>query len=231
LKWCLKSINLPYFKFTPIPMHLASNDNDLFQQIKHGDVYAFEKLFKLYYKNLCFFAEHYVKEKAMAEEIVSSVFINIWEKRKNIEIKGSVKSYLFTSIHNQCLKYLEHLKVMKKYEDYAINRLKNKELLAPSSAGYPLANLISKEIIEEIEKAINELPEKCREIFCLCRFDEMSYQDISEKLNISINTVRTQMARALQKLRENLKKYLPVVVLILIKGIIPLLFLGNNHQG
>ena len=160
-------------------MTVSLSENELFRKIKKGDVFAFEKLFKAYYRNLCFFAEHYVKEKAMAEEIVGNFFINVWEKRNTIEIKGSVKSYFYSSVHNQCIKYFEHLKVMKKYEDYALLRLRNKELLAPSSNAYPLANLISQEIVEDIERSINELPEKCREIFCLSRFEELSYEDIS----------------------------------------------------
>lgn len=197
-------------------MTVSLSENELFRQIKKGDVYAFEKLFKAYYRNLCYFAENYVKEKAMAEEIVGSFFVSLWEKRNTIEIKDSVKSYFYSSVHNLCIKYLEHLKVMKKYEEYARSRLRSKELMAPSSNAYPLANLISQEIVEEIEKSISELPEKCREIFCLSRFEEMSYEDISAKLDVSVNTVRTQMARALQKLRESLKNYLPIFALFIL---------------
>jgi len=212
-------------------MTFSIYENDLFMQVKKGDVFAFERLFKTHYRNLCFFAENYVKEKAMAEEIVGSFFITLWEKRKTIEIKGSVKSYFYSSIHNQCIKYLEHLKVMKKYEEYASFRLRNKELLAPSSNAYPLANLISQETVKDIEKSIGELPERCREIFCLSRFEEMSYEDISVKLNISINTVRTQMARALQKLREDLKNYLPLAAIVILKGITGWLFIENYFTG
>jgi len=200
-------------------MTVPFSENELFRQTKKGDVYAFEKLFKAYYRNLCFFAEHYVKEKAMAEEIVGNFFMNLWEKRITIEIKGPVKSYFYSSVHNQCIKYLEHLKVMKKYEEYALSRLRSKELLAPLSNAYPLANLISQEIVEDIERSISELPEKCREIFCLSRFEEMSYEDISAKLDVSVNTVRTQMARALQKLRESLKNYLPLIALLTLHSV------------
>lgn len=212
-------------------MTISIYENDLFMQVKKGDVFAFERLFKTHYRNLCFFAENYVKEKAMAEEIVGSFFITLWEKRKTIEIKGSVKSYFYSSIHNQCIKYLEHLKVMKKYEEYASFRLRNKELLAPSSNAYPLANLISQETVKDIEKSIGELPERCREIFCLSRFEEMSYEDISVKLSISINTVRTQMARALQKLREDLKNYLPLAAIVILKGITGWLLIENYFTG
>ena len=196
-------------------MSAPSDEKHLLLKIRGGDIFAFEKLFKKYYKNLCLFAEYYVREKAMAEEIVGNFFTNLWDKRKKVEVKESVKSYFFKSIYNQCIKYLEHLKVMKKYEDYARNILENKELFSPSSDNYPLANLISKEIEEEIENAINQLPEKCREIFCLCRFENMSYEEVALKLNISINTIRTQMSRALEKLRESLKDYLPLLLILI----------------
>jgi RNA polymerase sigma-70 factor (ECF subfamily) len=190
-------------------MSISSEEKSLILQIKKGNIFAFEKLFKTYYKNLCLFAEHYVREKAMAEEIVGNFFLKLWEKRKSIEIKDTVKSYFYKSIRNHSLKYLEHLKVMKKYEDYARTMLERKELLSPSYGNYPLANMISKEIVDDIEKAINQLPEKCREIFCLCRFENMSYEEIAAKLDISVNTVRTQMSRALVKLRESLRDHLP----------------------
>ncbi len=196
-------------------MPMPSEEKHLFVKVRGGNILAFEKLFKKYYKNLCLFAEYYVREKAMAEEIVGNFFMNLWEKRKKIEIKDSINSYFYKSIYNQCIKYLEHLKVTKKYEDYARNMLENRELFSPSSDNYPLANLISKEIQEEIEIAINQLPEKCREIFCLCRFENMSYEEVSAKLDISVNTIRTQMSRALEKLRVSLKDYLPILAILI----------------
>jgi RNA polymerase sigma-70 factor (ECF subfamily) len=195
-------------------MSITSDEKNLVLKVKRGDIFAFERLFKTHYKNLCLFAEFYVREKAMAEEIVGNFFLKFWEKRKHIDIKESAKSYFYKSIYNQSMKYLEHLKVMKKYEDYARMMLENKELLSPSTENYPLANLISKEIVHDIENAIDRLPEKCREIFCLCRFEDMTYEEISARLNISVNTVRTQMSRALVKLRESLKDYLPLFYII-----------------
>ncbi len=133
----------------------------------------------------------------MEEEIVNVFFLKLWEKRKAIDIKDSVQSYFYKSIYNQSIKYLEHLKVMKKYEDYAREMLHRKDLLTPLSDGYPHANLISKETVIDIEKAIDQLPEKCRGIFCLCRFENMSYEDISARLNISVKfeTVMTNGLR------------------------------------
>jgi RNA polymerase sigma-70 factor, ECF subfamily len=185
-------------------------------QLRQGDVVTFENIFKSNYKNLCFYAESLVGEKAAAEEIVGDFFLKLWENHKTIDIQITIKAYLFTSIYNSSLKYLEHLKVLRKYYEYASYILDNKDLWSPVSANYPLANLISQEIVGEIESAIQDLPEHCREIFQLSRFEELSYEEIAEKLDISINTVRTQMSRALQKLRISLKQYLPLIAGLLI---------------
>ena len=190
-------------------MTFSFDDKDIMKKMQKGDFVAFEKVFNKYYSKLCLFAEGYVKEPAIAEEIVTELFSKLWEKRKSIEISSSVKSYLFHSVHNNCLKYLEHLKVLKKYETFATTMIQSRDLLHLSDNSYPLANLISREIEIEIESAINCLPEKCREIFCMHRFDDLNYNEIAQKLDISVNTVRTQMMRALQKLRESLKEYLP----------------------
>jgi RNA polymerase sigma-70 factor (ECF subfamily) len=196
------------------------DDIKLFNRIRNDDFIAFETLFKKYYKSLCIYAEYYVGESEMAKEIVSDFFLKIWENRSNIQINSSVKNYCYTSIQNQSLKYLEHLKVLKKYREYAEGRLKHIQFVESITGDYPLANLISKEIVEEIETSINNLPEKCKEIFMLSRFEDMSYEDIATKLTISINTVRTQMSRALEKLRISLSEYLPLVIFILIQPFI-----------
>lgn len=193
-------------------MTLLPDDIKLFKKVSDGDFIAFELLFKKYYTGLCVFAEHYVGEPDMAKEIVSDFFLKFWENRRNIQITKSVKNYLFTSIRNQCLRYLEHLKVLKKYRVYAENRLKEIQYMNSISGDYPLANLISQENVEEIETSIDNLPAKCKEIFKLSRFENLSYEEISAKLNISINTVRTQMSRALEKLRISLSKYLPLLI-------------------
>lgn len=193
----------------------SPDDILLISRLRQGDVVVFEQLFKSNYRNLCIYAEELVKEKAAAEEIVGDFFLKFWENRSAVNIHTSLKAYLFTSIYHNCLSYLEHLKVLDKYRDYARYMLDNKDLWKPVSANYPLANLISQEVVGEIERSIADLPDQCREVFQMSRFDELSYEEIAQKLEISINTVRTQMSRALQKLRISLKEYLPFIILVL----------------
>jgi RNA polymerase sigma-70 factor (ECF subfamily) len=192
-------------------MSFSGDDKLTFINIRSGDISAFEQLFKENYRNLCYYAEDIVREKAVAEEMVSDFFLKFWEARENIEIRISLTAYMYTCVRNNCLKHLEHLKVLQKYKSYAIYTIQNSDLLFPTSA-YPINRLISKEIVSDIESAIELLPEQCRIIFNKSRFEELTYEEIARELNISINTVRTQMSRALVKLRESLKEYLPTVI-------------------
>ncbi len=185
------------------------NDRELVRKIRGGDIFAFEKLFKKYYTRLCVFAEDYLKEPALAEEIVAELFTNLWEKRNKLPDIVNLNAYLYRSVHNNCLLYLERLKLLKKYKEFAVTEIQRKQLMYDGDNSYPLANLISQEIESKIEEAIDSLPERCREIFCMHRFEDETYESISLKLGISINTVRTQMMRAMDKLRESLKEYLP----------------------
>ncbi|NJK95367.1 MAG: RNA polymerase sigma-70 factor [Bacteroidales bacterium] len=196
-------------------MDIPFVDQLLVNNIKKGDVSSFEIVFKRYYKKLCVYAEDFVKEKSMAEEIVSDIFYKLWENRENIHISGSIQAYLFASVHNNSIKYLEHLKVLKRYNEFATKALQNQELLNVSGS-YPIANLISKEIEADINKAIEALPDQCKQIFCMHRFKDLSYEEIAQKMDLSINTVRTQMMRALKKLRESLKEYLPCFVFLIL---------------
>lgn len=208
--YVLKTISLPPDKFKK-RMSFSGEDSLTFKKVKIEDISTFEILFKENYRNLCCYAENIVKEKSIAEEMVCDFFLKFWEEKANIEIRISLSAYMYTCVRNNCLKYLEHLKVLQKYKAYATYSIQNSDLLFPTPE-YPINLLISKEIVSEIETAIANLPEQCRIIFNKSRFEELTYDEIAKDLNLSINTVRTQMSRALTKLRESLKEYLPTFI-------------------
>ena len=147
-----------------------------------------------------------IGEKEAAEEIVSDFFLKLWEERELIHITVSLQAYLYKGISNNCLKYLEHLKVLRKYHDHACYIAENQDLFTAHDDNNPLSMLISQETVAEIERAIDALPAQCKEVFLLTRMDGLSYQETADKLGVSINTVRTQITRAMTKLRESLGK-------------------------
>ena len=188
------------------------SDNELYDRIKNGNQEAFELVFLRYYEELCRYATNILGNKEASEEIVQDVFVKMWETRVTIKIDVSLKAYLYRTIHNYCINQINHWKVRDQYakdvmHSYHANFLQS----IPFTGDYPIANLIVKELEEKIETSINALPNQCREVFLLIREKELSYQEVADQLNVSLNTVKTQMQRAMSKLREMLKDYLPVI--------------------
>jgi len=176
--------------------------------LRKGDEEAFEALFSKHFKGLCLYAENILKNSSEAEEIVEEFFCYLWDHCDSVLINTSVNGYLYTSIHNRCLKYLRHQKVKQDYIDEAQYHFADKELLSTVSSNYPEANLISKELEQKISIAIASLPEQCKKVFCMSRFENFSYQEIADCIGVSVNTVKTQMTTAIKRLREELKEYL-----------------------
>lgn len=175
------------------------------------DEVTFEKLFRSHFKGLTWFAVRYVKDIETAREIVQDVFINLWEKRNTIDPTRPVKSYLASSVYNKSLNYIRD---NKKF-DRDILAFEN---LYPDASYEQTDRLITAELDEKIKEAINELPEKCREVFVMSRFQNLKYLEIADKLQISVKTVETQMSKALQHMREKLTEYLTILLIIILSN-------------
>ncbi len=175
-------------------------------EIMKSNADAFEKLFNFYCQPLLNFSRRYVLDKQIAENIVQDIFVKIWTNRSALDPGKSIKSYLFTSVKNESLKHLRHLDVEQRGAEKLITSAFNDNS--------PDINLNTAELEELVEKAIKELPEKCREIFAMSRFDNLKYSEIALILNISVKTVETQMGRALKKLRDRLKPFLVILLAV-----------------
>lgn len=162
----------------------------------------FEDLFKVYYDPLTGFAQKYVNDWVIAEEVVQETFSNLWAKSNSIDIRTNIKSYLYGAVRNACLNILKHQKVIHAHHEH----VKNNESL------YDDDFLELQELEEKIDQALDQLPNKCREIFELSRFKEKKYREIADELSISVKTVETQMSKALKVMREALGPYLPTLI-------------------
>ena len=165
------------------------------------DSSAFEELFRAYFTPLMVFARKFLKDEDEAREVVQKVFISLWEKREEIDLTSSIKPYLFTSVHNRSLNVIRD---RKKFSDEEI----------PDMAGDwdVSAQIETMELEQKIKEAIDSLPEKCREIFELNRFDGLKYSEIASQLGISVRTVENQISKALKILREKLTKYMMLLL-------------------
>lgn len=170
-----------------------------FDSIKKGDIRSYEALFRAYYKPLLIYSERIVDDKDDANEIVQDIFLKLWEKRKNLEIKTSVNSYLYRAVYNNSLQLLKRKKLDLKYKQYKIHQ--SNEPTNPSE------KMIATELSHKIALLLEELPENCKRIFKMNRFQGMKYQEIADELVISIKTVEANMTKALKFFREHLAEY------------------------
>ena len=171
------------------------NEFELFDKIKQRDKAAFDVLFRTYYVKLCRFSFAFCCSQEDAEESVQEMFIYLWEKAPDIRIEFSVKAYLFTSTRNYTLNIMKKNQTELNYRNaYAEQTDNDDDEKAISDT----------QISELIGQGVKTLPEKCREIFILCKMEGLTYEEISEYLKISEKTVENQMGIALRKLREYL---------------------------
>jgi len=191
-----------------------SNEQNLLAAIRVGDRGAFENAFKTNYQDLCSYAFRYLKEKAASEEIVQEVFVKLWEKRDSLDIKSSLRSYLFRAVHNGALNLIKHVEVREEYKNF------NESAMNSAPEGDPV---VYSELQAKMKEAIASLPPERRKVFEMSRNEGLKYREIAEKLNISIKTVENQMGKALQHLRVELKDYLPLWAVLVLKFLVDLI--------
>lgn len=173
--------------------------------LKLTDAKSFDAVFRAYYRPLCGFAMNYVDSAEAAEEVVQEVFAKVWDKMGQIEITTSPKSYLYSAVRNTCFNLIKHQKVR---QAHAAHELHTK------SAHFEGKELEAQELGEAIRAAVDKLPERCRLIFEKCKYEEKKYREIAEEMDISVKTVENQMGRALKFLREELRHFMPLVLLL-----------------
>jgi RNA polymerase sigma-70 factor, ECF subfamily len=182
-------------------------ENILIEQLKKGDKGAFESVFKSYYSQLCAYANKFVTDMDDSEEIVQELFFQIWQKRDDLNILTSFKSYLFRSVHNSCLNYIKHKNIQQKHIEHS--------LYEQANTLYEFSDAIdTNELQNRIRQAIDKLPKERKKVFLMIRYDNLKYAEVAEKLSISVKTVENQMGSALKFMREELKEYLPVLIMI-----------------
>lgn len=166
----------------------------------------FEAVFKKHFKGLHSYACTILRDDVMAEEMVQNVFCRLWEKTEHIDIRESVSGYLYRSVYHESLNYLKHLKVRDAYQTYAMHRVEHSHSASQ--------NLELSELETRLDIALRELPEKCRTIFQMSRFEELKYQEIADRLQLPVKTVENQMGKALRLLRVKLADFLPASFLL-----------------
>lgn len=176
-------------------------DLGLQKKIQSGDIREFERLFNRYYKPLCKYAFTIITDMDTAEDIVQEFFYSFWKNRESFTPKLSLNAYLYKSIYNNSLHYLEHRTIKLRYAD---------QVLTENRDEMP-AEQFSKIEMLDLQKIVNstleQMPQRCALIFKLNRFEGKKYREIAEMLSISIKTVEADMGKALQIFRKTLKDF------------------------
>lgn len=182
------------------------DENNLTILLQQGDRNAYKQLFIKYYSPLCEYASQYISDDD-SEELVQELMLFLWETRENLVIETSLKSYLFISTKHRCLNAIRKNQYHERIHNQIYEKIKDQF----EDPDYYFVN----ELTENIQKAIENLPETYRETFAMSRFGEKTNVQIAEKLGISVKTVEYRISQALKILRFKLKDYLPLLINIL----------------
>jgi len=186
---------------------LSEEDQGWLELLRTRDEEAMELLFKRYYKYLVVTAYNILEDDARAKDLVQDTFFDIWRKREELQIDVSLKAYLRRAVSNKAIDEIRRSKKMV-FDEQLMKREPLPDLLRVGE------ELEGKELEKLIHSAIEALPEKCRLVFKMSRFEELSHREIAEKLNISTKTIENQITKALKFLRKNLAQYGKVILLM-----------------
>jgi RNA polymerase sigma-70 factor (ECF subfamily) len=182
------------------------HEQSVLSALRDNQESALEMLFRTYYTSLCRYAYSFLHDRDEAEEVVQQTFLGVWDRRQGLSIQTSIKAYLYTMVRNSCLNVIKHDRVKQVHELHA------------KAQGEPVSNnaselMIATELESRIYESMKALPEQCRLVFQLSRFEQLSYAEIATQLNISVKTVENQIGKALKIMRSQLKEYLPLLLL------------------
>lgn len=168
----------------------------LLSGLKAGEEAVFRLLFDKYYKPLVVFANRLLSDPDLSRSVVQDVFVMLYDKREDLNIHTNLRSHLFQTVRNRCLNIIKHDKMKREHHQRIFD--------SSSETEEPQQTLEYAELEKCIDVAVNDLPDQCRKIFKMSRYEGVTNQEIAEQLNISKRTVETQISKALKRIREEL---------------------------
>jgi RNA polymerase sigma-70 factor, ECF subfamily len=173
------------------------SETEALEGLRQGREKALEWLFREYYAYLCQSVYRLIPDGSLAEDIAQEVYFELWRKRKVLVITTSARAYLRRSAVNKALNYLRDQRLPLDDEPLLLDQVESHQV----NAGQRME---AEELQQQIDRAVEALPDRCRLVFVLSRFEEMANKEIADELGISVKTVENQMTKALRLLRESL---------------------------
>ena len=185
----------------------ASYETMLLEKLKNDDQSAFTIIFTKYYQDLVQFSYNYTRNQDASEEIVEEVFLKLWENRKFLVIHSSLKSFLLKTVQNRSIDNLRHATITHKYASLV---LEHPLLSENDTENY----ILHSELEANFKHALDKIPAQFAEAFRMSRIESLNYKEIAQKLNVSVRTVEVRVSKALSLLKEELKDFLMISLLI-----------------
>ncbi len=185
-----------HVKRIALPLLSANHEKALLQQLKESDEHALTLLYKAHWESLFLSAYNILKDKKACEDIVQETFLQLWLRRKTLDVRESLKTYLSTAVRYQVFHHIR-----KAAKRLIVQRT---ELNMPLAANSD-EPLLQKDLYGKVHEAVEELPERCRLIYRLSREEQLSHKEIAHRLNISMKTVENQLTIALRRVRHYLE--------------------------
>jgi RNA polymerase sigma-70 factor (ECF subfamily) len=183
-------------------------ENRIIDGLKAGQEAAYQSLYTNHYKALCLFANAFTGSDVASEMIVSDVIFAIWENRATLNIHTSLRNYLMRAVRNRCLNHIAQADRQSAMRQHVEDEIDAAAAHCEDSFDNPLTRLIEKELDAEINRAIEALPDKTRDIFCLSRFDNLKYEEIAQRTGDSTDVVKYHIKSAIARLKTALKDYI-----------------------
>jgi len=195
---------------------MRKEEESMYKAIRKGNIKAFESFYKKYQPRLFAYGISILNDEDTTKDLVQETFISFWENKEHILTDYSVTAYLFKIFHVKCSKYLRMKSIVTNFSHLSELKLQEMEISFYNPDENILGSIFMHDVEKLYKKALDQLPEQCREIFVLSRQGEMKSAEIAFKLGLSVRTVENQIYKAMRIMREEMKEYaLPIVMLLM----------------
>jgi len=186
------------------------------KQLKTGNPAAFKEVFRLLYPRMRGYCKLFIADDSDVEDVIQECFITLWEKRKSINPEKSIESFIFVILRNRCLNVLKSKKIEDRrveIENLDVNEL---QYLYQLDFSEKEEKSIEEMVIESFREAVEELPEKMKQVFVACKIQGKKQKEVAEELGISVKMIEKQISKAKLQIRDKLMKQYPSMVVIIL---------------
>jgi RNA polymerase sigma-70 factor (ECF subfamily) len=182
--------------------------------LKKGDPSAFKDVFRLLYPRLKGYCKLFVSDDNKAEDLIQETFITLWEKRHSIKTDRSIESYLFVILRNNCLNFLRNEKLEKTTSSVDIEEVSELQYLYQIDFLGKEEKSLEEQLVESFQVAVDELPDKMKQVFKLCKIEGRKQKEVAEEMGISIKMVEKHIAKAKEQIRKKLIDQYPTLIIL-----------------